>query len=215
MAAIAVLQADVGKTICWSLLVAVPVAIVMAWLYGRTNVVSTGVPLENAATAGQTTRRPAGFALSLFTLLLPVACMVLRTAAELGLNPDNALRGALMFVGQPAVAMLLAVLFSFWSLGLHLGISRKQIAVFSDDCLAPVAGILLVVAAGGGFKEVLLASKVDEAIRNLADYLAFAAHVGLVDRGGAARGDRFGHGGSDRGGRSAGAGGRVKPPRQS
>jgi len=71
---------------------------------------------------------------------------------------------ALDFVGSPIVALLLALLFSFWSLGHRRHFTRDQILKFANDCLAPTAAILLVIGAGGGFNRVLVESGVGNAI---------------------------------------------------
>ena len=66
------------------------------------------------------------------------------------------------------MAMLIAVLFSFWSFGKRCGFSRSQILKFTEDCLAPAASIFLVVGAGGGFSRVLADSGTGKAIADLA-----------------------------------------------
>jgi GntP family gluconate:H+ symporter len=65
------------------------------------------------------------------------------------------------------VALLVAVLFSFWSFGSRCGLSAAQILKFSDQCVAPAANILLVIGAGGGFSKVLAESGVGAAISQL------------------------------------------------
>jgi GntP family gluconate:H+ symporter len=67
----------------------------------------------------------------------------------------TAIRPWSSFVGSPTVAMLISVLFAFYSLGYLRGFNRAQISRLSEECLAPVAMILLVVGAGGGFSKVL------------------------------------------------------------
>ena len=66
------------------------------------------------------------------------------------------------------VALLLALLFSFWSLGRSAHFTREQLLKFTNDCLAPTATIVLVIGAGGGFNKVLIESGVGRAIANLA-----------------------------------------------
>src|SRR5206468_1898292 len=68
----------------------------------------------------------------------------------------------------PIVALLLALLFSFWSLGYRQHFTRDQILKFGNDCLAPTATILLVIGAGGGFNRVLVESGVGQAIADVA-----------------------------------------------
>jgi GntP family gluconate:H+ symporter len=52
--------------------------------------------------------------------------------------------------------------------GLARGFASKQILKFTEDCLGPVAGVLLVVGAGGGFSRVLVAGGVGKAIAGFA-----------------------------------------------
>ena len=68
----------------------------------------------------------------------------------------NRLREWSGFLGHPTVAMLLGVLFAFYSFGSARGFDKQQLSKFSEECLAPVALVLLVVGAGGGFSRVLM-----------------------------------------------------------
>ncbi len=167
MAAIATLHADTGKTILWSLLVGAPTALVTGPLLARW--VAPRVPVEFGGLGAQATSRPQaprapGFGISLFTMLLPVMLMLVATAADVALPKENALRQWADLAGAPAVAMLIAVVFAFWSFGSRCGLTGNQILRFSEECLAPAASILLVIGAGGGFSMVLNASGVGKAI---------------------------------------------------
>jgi GntP family gluconate:H+ symporter len=62
------------------------------------------------------------------------------------------------------VALLVAVLLSFYTFGKRRGFSRETILGFTNDCLAPTATVILVVGAGGGFGRILLDSGVSHAI---------------------------------------------------
>lgn len=171
MAAIGLLKADVGRTILYSLLIGLPVAIVAGPIFGR--FVAARFPMPPAgAMVDQLTHatkrtRSAGFGMTILTILLPVVLMLLSSLADVVLAPGTALRQAANFVGSPLVALVVAVLFSFYSFGHACGFNSEQILKFSTDCLGPVAGVLLVVGAGGGFNGVLVASGVGQAIAGL------------------------------------------------
>jgi GntP family gluconate:H+ symporter len=75
------------------------------------------------------------------------------------------------FIGSPTVAMLIAVLVSFWTFGTRCGLRAGNISKFADDSLAPAAGVLLVIAAGGGFSKVLNASGVGDALASVGSSL--------------------------------------------
>jgi GntP family gluconate:H+ symporter len=166
MLAVGAYRADVGRTILYGLLVGVPTAalagpIFAAWIAPR-----IVAPLENSlATQLQGSSNidaAPGFGISVFTVLIPVILMLLSSAADAMLEPASSLRAALVFVGQPTVALLLALLVSFWSLraGPAGRFTAEQVRAFCNDCLAPTAAILLVIGAGGGFNQVLVQSGV-------------------------------------------------------
>ena len=120
-------------------------------------------------TRGAGIRRRPGFFASTFTILLPVGLMLLATGASLILPETSLVRTWLAFAGHPVVAMLVAVGFAWYSFGLACGRTLKQVMRFSEESLGPVAMVLLVVGAGGGFSKVLIQSGVGEAVARFAE----------------------------------------------
>jgi len=170
MAAISVIGADTGKTILYSILVGLPTALITGPLLTR--LVAPHVPVEigglGAESSGKAEApRPPGFAISLFTMLLPVLLMLIASAADIMLPKEDPIRQWADLIGSPTIAMLIAVLVSFWTFGHHCGLTGSQILRFSEVCLAPAASILLVIGAGGGFSKVLDASGVGAAIGDM------------------------------------------------
>ena len=173
MLAVTAYNADFGRTILYGILVGLPTAalagpIFAVWISPR-----IVMPAENPMAAqlegsGGSTQEMPGFGISLFTVLVPVILIVLASAADLVLAPESAARTALHFIGHPIVALLLALLFSFWSIGRTRHFTREEVMKFCNDCLAPTATILLVIGAGGGFNAVLVQSGVGRAIAGVA-----------------------------------------------
>jgi GntP family gluconate:H+ symporter len=173
MLAVTAYKADVGRTILYGLLVGLPTAalagpIFAAWISPR-----IVLPAENPIAAqldsssGAIQQTP-GFGISLFTVLIPVILMLLASAADITLDAASSVRSALHIIGHPIVALLLALLFSFWSLGRARHFTRAEVLKFCNDCLAPTATILLVIGAGGGFNQVLVQTGVGRAIADVA-----------------------------------------------
>lgn len=172
MTAIGLLHADTGKTLLYALIVGVPVAclsgpILAGWIIRREHIAACET---KTVVTGETLRdiSPPGFGLALFTILLPVVLMLLATIADLRLPAGNRFRNCADFVGNPTVAMLVSVVFSFYSFGFARGFRREQILKFSEEGLGPVASVLLVIGAGGAFSKVLVYSGVGDAIAELA-----------------------------------------------
>jgi GntP family gluconate:H+ symporter len=104
----------------------------------------------------------------MFTVLVPMLLMLLASIGEATLVKNSTLLATLRFIGNPIVALLAALLFSFWSLARPRQFTRDQLLKFCNDCLAPTATILLVIGAGGGFNQVLVQSGVGRAIADTA-----------------------------------------------
>jgi GntP family gluconate:H+ symporter len=60
--------------------------------------------------------------------------------------------------------MIVATILAFLAFGKSCGFDRSRLLKFAEDSLPPIAGVLLVVGAGGGFGRVLVNAHVDTAI---------------------------------------------------
>ena len=171
MLAVGAYHADVGKTILWSLLIGLPTAalagpVYAAWVAPRVKLVREN-PMASIL-EGTAPKTMPSFGVSVFTVLIPVILMIAASAADLTSGSTSPLRRTLDVTGSPIVALLIALLVSFWTLGARQGFTRGEILKFTNDCLAPTAAIILVIGAGGGFNKVLLASGVGTAIAGVA-----------------------------------------------
>lgn len=179
MLAVTIFQADVGRTIFFALLIGIPTAVLAGPVYARLIAPHIQVSADNPMAAefvdhGAERRLP-GFALTLSTILLPVALMLIGSWAGT-VHGGGGLNQALRLVGNDDMALLIGVLVSFVSLGRLSGFTRETILRFSQECLAPTATITLLVGAGGGFGRVLQDSGVSRAIVAV----ALGSHVSLL-----------------------------------
>ena len=171
MLAVAAYNADIGRTILYGLIVGLPTAALAGPVFATWVSPRIILPPDNPLARqleGESVPNMPGFWISIFTVLIPVILMVLSSLADVFLAAANRARDVLHFVGNPIVALLLALLFSFWSLGRPRHFSREEVMKFCNDCLAPIATILLVIGAGGGFNQVLVQSGVGGAIAKAA-----------------------------------------------
>ncbi|AEV83940.1 gluconate transporter [Actinoplanes sp. SE50] len=179
LVAIDSLHADLGLTLIFGLICAIPTVIVAGPLFG--NLIAARVPVDvprrpdvdldadgAAEREPEAVRRNPGFWPAVLTVLLPVVLMLARAVAELTLPDDNSVRKVLDVLGTPIVALLFGVLLAMWSLGHRAGFDRRETSGIVGGALPPIAGILLIVAAGGGFKQVLVDSGVGRVIADAA-----------------------------------------------
>ncbi|MFI9029605.1 GntP family permease [Streptomyces sp. NPDC053560] len=117
---------------------------------------------------------PVGRALA--AVLVPAVLMLLRTLGELTLGESSALRHVLDFAGEPVIAMFAGFLFALFVLGYRRGTSPETTRQALTDSIKSVAGILLIIAGGGTFNQVLEDSGIGKAIESVAS----GAHLNLL-----------------------------------
>lgn len=78
--------------------------------------------------------------------------------------PEGPLKSALIFFGNPAIALTVAVLLAMWLLGIRRGMTSAELSEITGSSLRPVGMILLVVGAGAFFGAVLSATGVGTAV---------------------------------------------------
>jgi GntP family gluconate:H+ symporter len=177
--AIQAFGADMGKTIVYGLIVAVPAAIIAGPMFGTlaSGWVSARAPagVEVPGIGAGDSQAPA-IGIVLTTLLLPVALMISKSVADVTLLQGNSGRTVVDLLGNPIVSLLLAVLLSLRTFGTERGIGSKQILTQIDASLRPIGSIILIIGAGGSFKQMLIATGIGQAV----GHLAMSAHIPII-----------------------------------
>ena len=163
-------QANMGLTLLYGLAVAVPTIIVAGPLFARTLKHLVARPLEAFVAA------PAGpapsTANSFFTALLPVLLLTLAAGYPYlagGRLPGQAV---VALVGQPSVAMVLAVAYATYSVGLRLGKTMPQLMALFAEAIKDISMILLIIGASGALKQVLTDSGASAEVAGLLQHVA-------------------------------------------
>ena len=185
LVAVTALKANLGITLALGVLVAIPTVIIAGPLFAKLaarwvdvpapELFDTDAPAAGTATGRGTgtTTAPSGelttqrtrptFAVTLATVLLPVVLMLAKALADIFL-PKGGPKSVLDIIGTPLIALLIAVVVAMFTLGGGARMGRKGVAASIEQSLPPIAGILLIVAAGGGFKQVLVDTKIGDLI---------------------------------------------------
>lgn len=171
--AVTAYNADIGRTIMYALIVGIPTAIIagplFAKLISRFVVPNPDNPLIAQFVEEGKTRELPGFGITIATILLPVALMLIGSWADVFFTPKTFANDFLRLIGNSVIALLIATLVSFYTFGKSRGFDREAILKFTTECLAPIAGITLIVGAGAGFGRILIDGGVSKAIVELAN----------------------------------------------
>lgn len=178
VAAIGIYGADLGKVLLYSLIIALPAGIIGGPLFAKyiyKRVIPQGKPELVKFEAKDENNTPGVF-ISFMSILMPVILMVIGTVAPY-LPIGEQFASFLAFFGSPIVSLLVSCLLAFYFLGFRHGMTRKDIKNFTEECILPVGSIVLIIGAGGGFKQILIDSGVGETIANMSQNMSVSPLV--------------------------------------
>jgi GntP family gluconate:H+ symporter len=168
-----VLHADLGATMGLGLLVALPTVALAGPVFGMwigrridphpPEALGGAAPSSGAGDSGSSSSAGVAFA----TIVLPVALMLGRTVVALT-GAQGPPAHVASFVGHPIVAMLTAVVVAGFAFSRARGVGSGRVAALVGESLGPIGAIVMIIGAGGGFKQMLIDSGVGGAIAKAA-----------------------------------------------
>jgi Gnt-I system high-affinity gluconate transporter len=160
LAIASIFNADVGIILIYGLILTIPIAIAGGIILPRL------ILKNNLAVSGtleflpeEENLLPSGFK-SFITALLPVFLIIVGTAGNFFIH-NQAIKPLFVFLSDPTIALLTAVLFSI----IILKIPIVRAMDYCGEGLKNIAMIILIIAAGGAFKQVLIDSGVGETVK--------------------------------------------------
>ena len=187
LTAIATLKTSVGPTMVYGFIAAIPAIVLAGPLYARFIAPGMSVRPDQAlldqftasgtressgaaATATATAKAPIG--IGILAVLMPAILMLANTLGETLLPTGSWGAKVTGFLGDPLIAMLAGVLFASITLVYLRGGSTEKLREALGASLKPIAGILLIIAGGGAFQQILVKAKVGDAIVHLTQHFA-------------------------------------------
>ncbi|MCE7728633.1 D-serine transporter DsdX [Vibrio campbellii] len=162
------LGADIGSVIFCGLLIGLVASLVGGPLFLKmmgARLPFKTVPEEFTSLEVKDEAQLPSLGATLFTVMLPIALMLLKTAAELNMESGSALYTTLEFIGNPITAMFIAAFVAYYMLGIKQNMGMSVLLEKTEGAFSSIANILLIIGAGGAFNGVLKGS-------GLADVLA-------------------------------------------
>jgi GntP family gluconate:H+ symporter len=123
---------------------------------------------------GQVVKTSPGLGISLLTALLPALLMLVNAIVEVAFPAGATVVRISGFLGDPAIAMLIGVLFAAWVLVFARGGVSEELRSSMSASVKPIANVLLIIAGGGAFQHVLADAKVGDAIVHLSQQFALS-----------------------------------------
>jgi len=158
-------NADIGKTLLYGIIIAIPTIIVAGPLFTRTikNIKATPLKEFYNPIVLKEEEMPA-MGISLFTTLLPIILILCSTLFTLFVTGEFLLKEVIVFIGNPVIAMLISVLVAIYTLGISRRKKMSELMSSVSSSVSSITMILLIIAGAGALKQILVASGVSDYI---------------------------------------------------
>lgn len=160
--------ADMTLVLLYGIILAIPTIIIAGPIFGKLfRNFQTRVPTELIPVRENIDGRKPTFFVSVFTALIPVILMAVAAVSKMTLAEESLAGKVLNFIGEPAIALLIAVLIATYTLGINLGQKLEDLMKMMGDSVKTIAMILLIIGGGGALKQVLVDSGASDYIIEL------------------------------------------------
>ena len=160
-------NADMGLTLFYGILVAIPAILVSGILFGSTLKRYTTPPNPALIAPELTDDQMPSAGVSFLTVLLPILLISASTLLHPLLAAGSVAGQVLLFLGEPVVSMLVAMLVAMYTLGIRRGQSLAAVTNLLVESVKEVAMLFLIFGGAGALKQVLTDAGVSQSIADL------------------------------------------------
>lgn len=151
-------NADLGKTLMYGIMIAIPTVILAGPLFANTLKKIKSEPLDTFKPPQLSEDQLPGMASSVISALLPVILIGATFLFHPYLPSEGALRKTILFISDPDIVMLISLGVATFTLGISRKTPISKVMNVYQDAVKDVAMILLIIAGGGALKEVMIDS---------------------------------------------------------
>ncbi|HEX4850448.1 MAG TPA: gluconate:H+ symporter [Puia sp.] len=167
VALISQLHADMGTTLLYGIMLALPAIIIAGLLYSRTLKDITVQPLQIFKAEQTPSKRPPSTVNSFFSALLPVILLILTSFSNIWAKNNPSIQPFISFISDPSIVMLVSLLIATYTLGILSGLNIKQVMSIYGEAVKDVSMILLIISGSGALKQILTDSGVSQQIATI------------------------------------------------
>lgn len=164
-------HASIGLTLFYGLFIAVPLGALIALVWPRlpfVKAMNPSIPKGLVSERVFTDEEMPGMAWSLCVALFPVVLIAGAAVTDMAASGSGPLLHTVAFIGSPPIALLLTLLLAVWAFGPRIGRSLSEVSASCTSAAQAMAMILLVIGAGGAFKQVLVEGGISDYIKDTA-----------------------------------------------
>lgn len=155
-ALVAQFNADMGLTLVYGIIIAIPTIIIAGPLFSLTLKKIPSTPLETFQSKTLPEDQLPSTLNSFLTSLLPVILLASTTLLSTFWKGSESMKSFGVFIADPSIVMLISVIVATFTLGRNMGTSMKTIMSIYTEAVKDVSMIVLIIGGAGALKQILI-----------------------------------------------------------
>ncbi|MEA5257680.1 gluconate:H+ symporter [Arcicella aquatica] len=155
-ALVAQFNADMGLTLVYGIIIAIPTIIIAGPLFSLTLKKIPSTPLETFQSKTLPEDQLPSTLNSSLTSLLPVILLASTTLLSTFWKGSESMKSFGVFIADPSIVMLISVIVATFTLGRNMGTSMKTIMSIYTEAVKDVSMIVLIIGGAGALKQILI-----------------------------------------------------------
>ncbi|HYF69177.1 MAG TPA: gluconate:H+ symporter [Ohtaekwangia sp.] len=153
-------DADLGKTLLYGIVIAIPTVIIAGPLFSRTLKKMNPTPLDTFTAEPKPENELPGLGISIFSALLPVILLTGTSVINGSLTGNGILTTTLLFLSDPSIVMIISLIFATFTLGINMNMGMKKVMNIYAEAVKDISMLLLIMGGAGALKQILIDSGV-------------------------------------------------------
>jgi len=148
-------HADLGKTLLYGFLIAIPAIIIAGPMFSVTLKKYTSRPIAVFTNHAFENKKLPSLFFSMLAAFLPVLLIALDTVTKIVYPEKNTITILIHTIGEPSIAMLISLLIALYTLGIRQGKNIASVMKPMGEAIKDISSILLIIAGAGALKQIL------------------------------------------------------------
>lgn len=164
-----IINVDLGAVISIGFIVGLPTALICGLWFGKKigNKIFIKAP-DTSATTIKSKNLPSASLIATI-IMVPIILILSKTAidSELIQIKQSFIKEALLLIGHPFVALIIANLLAWYGLGIKRGYAKEEMMRISNASFSTAGSIILLTGAGGVYKQILVDTEIGLQLANI------------------------------------------------
>ncbi|QDR80286.1 gluconate:H+ symporter [Sporomusa termitida] len=173
-----IFHANIGLTLVYGLIISIPAVLIGGPLWHKLfRKWSIEIPQGLISTKIYKEEDLPGFGVSLITAMAPVILIIGSMIGEHIVAKGSGAAAFFKFIGNTDISLLISVFLALFTFGLQRGKKLPEIMSTIEASIKAIAMIMLVIGAGGAFKQVIIDSGIAQYIASLMVGVSLSPYV--------------------------------------